>query len=793
VTEYASGMADSTGDPVVGATLAGYRIERRLGRGGMSVVYLAEDLALGRKVALKVLAPELSADASFRERFRLESRLAASIDHPNVIPIFEAGEAEGQLYIAMRYVEGTDLRRLIDEAGALEATRAVEVVARVADGLEAAHERGLVHRDVKPSNVLIASPGEREHVYLADFGLTKTAESEEEAREVAQLSGTTDYVAPELITEAHAGKSADVYALGCVLYEALTGQVPFPRSSELETLVAHIDEPAPKPSEARSELPRALDDVVERAMAKDPAERYASAAELAAAARATLPSQGRPRRLAALLAAVAALLAGAALAAVLLTRNEQPGPNAPTTELASGAIQRVNPETGKLEATIAVPGQPLDIAVSSGALWLVDDGVDLVFRIDPTTYQRKISAATPGVPIRVPQSLASESDSVWFGAAGSTGHAVLLPVTPPSEPVKHVDLQALAERSADPGQPLHTLTQVVPDASVSSSEAFAGWLVDASEGIVRRFRGGPNPTLFPPIETGGAAHLAAHDGSNLWVGQGQELVKLVRNKIVSRTRLPGTPAALAVFTDGVWVATTGRRLVLVGRDGDKGRALRTPGKAVDVEIASGKLWVLDGDGTLTKRDPETGESTWSEYIGTNAVALAVGEDSVWVAVRGGPQLERRNLRARLAVTSWSSFDVPQPCGGGPGVGPLSNWDNCRTAFGRSLTATDGTQAGYTGYFWERRVRGGTAECKGKTYDGPAISDVRNEGSGIIWLERWGTLAIRFARMLVVADAVQGAPICGEGTGTWIATAGPLKGERGEFTFRGPPPETITVR
>jgi serine/threonine protein kinase len=183
-------MADPAGDPVVGVTLAGFRIERRLGRGGMSVVYLAEDLALGRRVALKVLAPELSGDQAFRERFRLESRLAASIDHPNVIPVYEAGEAEGQLYIAMRYVEGTDFRRLIDEESALETARAVELVARAADGLQAAHERGLVHRDVKPSNLLIASPGEHEHVYLADFGLTKTTESEEEAREAAQLSGT---------------------------------------------------------------------------------------------------------------------------------------------------------------------------------------------------------------------------------------------------------------------------------------------------------------------------------------------------------------------------------------------------------------------------------------------------------------------------------------------------------------------------------------------------------------------------------------------------------------------------
>jgi hypothetical protein len=584
-----------------------------------------------------------------------------------------------------------------------------------------------------------------------------------------------------------------VYALGCVLYEALTGRVPFPRSSELETLVAHIDEPVPKPSEARPELPSGLDSVVERAMEKDPAERYASAAELAAAARVTLPSERRPRRLAALLAAVAAVLAGAALAAVLLTRDDQPGPNAPTTELASGAVQRVNPVTGKLEATVAVPGQPLDLAVSSGALWLLDDGVDLVYRIDPTTYQREISAATPGVPIRVPQSLASESDSVWFGAAGSTGHALLLPVTPPSEPAKHVDLQALAERSADPGPPLHTLTQVVPDARLSSSEAFAGWLVDASEGVLRRFRGGPDPTLSPPIETEGAAHVAAHDGSNLWVGQGQELVKLVRNKVASRTPLPGTPVALAVHANGIWVATTGRRLVLLGRDGDEVRVLRTEGHAVDLELANGTLWALHGDGTLTKRDSVTGESISSENVGRNAVGLAAGEDSVWVAVRGGRQLERRNLRARLVSTSWFPFHVPQPCGGGPGLGILRNWDNCRNAFGLSLTATDGTRAGYTGYFWERRVRGGIVKCKGRTYEGPATSDVRNEGSGIVWLEGWGTLAIRFERTQLAADAVQGGPICGEGTGTWIATAGPLKGERGQFTFRGPPPETITLR
>ncbi|HEU0248193.1 MAG TPA: hypothetical protein VFR38_14015, partial [Gaiellaceae bacterium] len=268
---------------------------------------------------------------------------------------------------------------------------------------------------------------------------------------------------------------------------------------------------------------------------------------------------------------------------------------------------------------------------------------------------------------------------------------------------------------------------------------------------------------------------------------------LSSNKITARTPLPGTPVALSVHADGIWVATTGRRLVLLGRGGSKVRVLRTPGHPVDIELADGALWVLHGNGTLEKRDLETGESISSRLMGSNAVALASGEDSLWVAVRGGKQLERSNLRAHLVSTSWIPVHVPQPCGGGPGLGILQNWDNCRNAFGLTMTATDGTRAGYTGYFWERRVPGGTVTCKGKTYHPPATSVVRNEGSGIVWLERWGTLAIRNERGVLAADAVQGGPICGEGTGTWIATAGPLRGERGEYTFRGPPPETIDLR
>lgn len=183
-------------DPRIGSELAGYRIERLLGRGGMSVVYLAEDRRLERKVALKLLAPELSEDERFRERFLRESKLAASLDHPNVIPIFEAGEAEGVLFIAMRFVEGTDLKRLLASEGRLEPARVVGILERVADALDAAHRGNLVHRDVKSGNVLIS---EDDHVYLSDFGLTKQAGSESGVTETGQFVGTADYVAPEQI------------------------------------------------------------------------------------------------------------------------------------------------------------------------------------------------------------------------------------------------------------------------------------------------------------------------------------------------------------------------------------------------------------------------------------------------------------------------------------------------------------------------------------------------------------------------------------------------------------------
>ena len=232
-------------DARVGTQFGAYRIEAVIGRGGMSVVYRADDLQLKRKVALKVLSPELADDDAFRRRFLRELQLAASLDHPNVVPIYEAGELDGLFYIAMRYVDGTDLKTWLRREGALDADRALAIVGQLAQALDAAHERGLVHRDVKPSNVLVTGAAGREHCYLADFGLSTSVSDRSTAVSARQIVGTIDYVAPEQIRDEDVDARADVYSLAGVLYHCLTGRVPFPRDSEVSKMFAHLNDQPP--------------------------------------------------------------------------------------------------------------------------------------------------------------------------------------------------------------------------------------------------------------------------------------------------------------------------------------------------------------------------------------------------------------------------------------------------------------------------------------------------------------------------------------------------------------------
>src|SRR3954451_2499508 len=247
----------------------------------MGIVYRATQLSLGRPVALKLIAPERASDAGFRERFERESRLAAAIDHPNVIPVYGAGEEAGHLYLVMRYVAGTDLQALLARDRRLDPERAAAIVGQVAAALDAAHAAGLVHRDVKPANVLLGG----EHAYLADFGLTRVAMSDDRMTTTGHWLGTVDYMAPEQFEGGAVDARADVYALGCVLHTALTGETPFPRGTVPATMLAHLSDPPPRPSAALG-VPQGFDRVVARALAKQPADRYPSAGDLARAGRA---------------------------------------------------------------------------------------------------------------------------------------------------------------------------------------------------------------------------------------------------------------------------------------------------------------------------------------------------------------------------------------------------------------------------------------------------------------------------------------------------------------------------
>ncbi|MFF4312847.1 serine/threonine-protein kinase [Streptomyces sp. NPDC001507] len=273
---------------VMATRIAGYEVQGEIGRGGMAVVYRARDLRLDRTVALKLLAPEMVRNDTFRRRFSHESRVAAAIDHPHIVPIFEAGEADGVLYIAMRYVSGPDLRALLDEEGVLPVDTVLRIAAQVASALDAAHEHDLVHRDVKPGNVLVARGTDSdhpEHVYLTDFGLTKKSLSLTGFTTVGEFVGTLDYVAPEQISGRPVDGRCDLYSFACVVFEMLAGGPPFVRDEDVALLWAHQYDAPPALSEVRAGLPPALDDVFARALAKDPEDRYGSCLEFVAALR----------------------------------------------------------------------------------------------------------------------------------------------------------------------------------------------------------------------------------------------------------------------------------------------------------------------------------------------------------------------------------------------------------------------------------------------------------------------------------------------------------------------------
>ncbi|HET6946133.1 MAG TPA: serine/threonine-protein kinase, partial [Gaiellaceae bacterium] len=317
-----------------GSRFTRYTTEAVVGRGGMSVVYAARDRELDRSVALKVMALSGRDDRRYRERFLRESRLAASIDHPNVIPIYDAGEADGCLYIAMRLVHGTDLRLLLRREGALDRARAVAIVAQAASAIDAAHARGLLHRDVKPANILLASDeGTAEHVYLSDFGVAVPGG---ESPLETGFHGTAEYAAPEQI-QGHPEPRSDVYSLACVLFECLSGEPPFGRGRLFETLWRHLNDEPPALSARLSGSPPALDQVFAAALAKDPSRRPATCTDFVADVRGAL-GLDRPRTRSRVIAAIALTAIAAALVLALVLPDQLGSHGGSPTANAGGTI-----------------------------------------------------------------------------------------------------------------------------------------------------------------------------------------------------------------------------------------------------------------------------------------------------------------------------------------------------------------------------------------------------------------------------------------------------------------------
>jgi CheY-like chemotaxis protein len=281
-------MAEGSDDPRLGTVIAGYRIEERIGRGGMGVVYRAQHLNLQRRAAIKIIAPDLAESEGFRERFTREARIAAALQHPNIVTVYDAGEVDGLLYLAMQFIQGQDLAAILRADGRLRPYRAIDVCRQVASALDAAHAMGLIHRDVKPANVLI----EGRNAFLTDFGLTKQTGTNAQLTRAGDVVGTIHYVAPEQIEGRKVSARSDVYALGCLLYHCLSGQVPFAHETDVAVIYAHLSEQPPNLSDLRPELPDGLDAVMAKALDKSPDRRFPSCGDMISAARAVIDAAG---------------------------------------------------------------------------------------------------------------------------------------------------------------------------------------------------------------------------------------------------------------------------------------------------------------------------------------------------------------------------------------------------------------------------------------------------------------------------------------------------------------------
>jgi YVTN family beta-propeller protein len=640
-----------------GDEFAGHRILGVAGRGGMGVVYRALQLDLDRPVALKLIAPQLAEDASFRERFGRESRAAASIDHPNVIPIYYTGEHEGTLYIAMRYVEGSDLRTLVRAEGRLDPGRAAYIVNQVASALDAAHARGIVHRDVKPANVLL---GAGDHAYLTDFGLTKSLTSHTGSTRDGGWVGTLGYVAPEQIRGERIDARSDVYALGCVLYHALSGSPPYQRDTDEATLWAHLNDDPPSIAAHAPGVPEGFDHVLSRAMAKDPAERYQSAgdlgrAALTAAGRTAAPGPERRvavgeaapgdeqetvvspdqaatavvrpksagRRLWPWALAVVPIAALAAIAVLVLDGGGEDGGGGGQTTGTTGTTTNQQGNAAVPTKSVRLPGRPNNIVVASGNAWVVRSGNDRLAAIDVDTLKRKPFSPRVGNPAGEAAGFGklwvANQDGPTLIPIGLTSHrqegrAVALPGG--GRPVA----VAVGERAVwvgirgDPGQ----LVRVDP----------------RTREVVKSI---PLPAGLQNIAVGGGA---------VWV-IARRANTVTRVDIASATQRPifvgEQPFGIAYGQGAVWVTNNGDDTVTRIDAGSLNTAVIGVGRGPKgIAVGAGGVWVANSTAsTLTRIDPETSEPAGQPIkVAINPYAVDVAGDNVWVTSPPAGQVQR---------------------------------------------------------------------------------------------------------------------------------------------------------
>ena len=613
---------NAMGELEPGAVFAGHRIESVAGRGGMGVVYRATQLALDRTVALKVIAPGLLEDHTVRNRFVRESKVAASIDHPNVIPIYYAGEEDGIAYIAMRYVAGDDVRSLVRREGRLEPERAAKLVAQIGSALDEAHSAGLVHRDIKPANVLLTS---EDHVYLTDFGLTKHALSVAGSTKPGHWVGTLDYVAPEQIRGERVDARVDVYALGCLLFYVLTGEVPFNRDGDEARLWAHLSEPPPKPSEHG--VPDAFDAVIERALAKDPEERYPSAGDLGRAALAAAANRRPTERERLVAKGAAAPVESPTVTAAAIPK---PGPKERDTQLQPEPETQLLPSSRKRRNALIGAGFLVAAAVGVAAAVALGVGDD-----EAPPPRATATPAASATAVASQERLTAEQE-IRVGRRPNVVRVVGDNVFVGSFLNDRLNLV-----SAKTGKVRSYAPRVgvgVTDASVRGNSV---WLAVGRANQLVRLNGETGRPIGSPIKLPAPPSAVAATGSAVWAalqpggGAPDTLIKIdpSSGQIVASVDYPWGIGSITTSPTALWVAAR-RRARIQRVDPSSGEVVKTiqvgRSRTEDIVYRAGSLWLATpDDNTVYKVSTATGKSI-PISVGQQPRQLALGKDAVYV-------------------------------------------------------------------------------------------------------------------------------------------------------------------